>query len=152
MGCSQICTQNVPICTKKIPTKSINTGFVGIYLFIQTLLCKVVFMYLEMLSLPKQFIYVLLSISFLLFSFFLLSFYCHPNLTLLSQQPPVQLVVCYKPSKGLCYCSPQRAVPQAFLLVRYKAVLLESSFLNSSACSFIYFCTASSVILPIVST
>ena len=45
-----------------------------------------------------------------------------------SQQPPVQLVVCYKPYKGLCYCSPQRAVPQAFLLVRYKAVLLESSF------------------------
>ena len=70
----------------------------------------------------------------------------------LSQQPPVQLVVCYKPSKGLCYCSPQRAVSQAFLLVRYKAVLLESSFLDSSACSFIYFCTASSVILPIVST
>lgn len=72
--------------------------------------------------------------------------------TNLSQQPPVQLVVCYKPSKGLCYCSPQRAVSQAFLLVRYKAVLLESSFLDSSACSFIYFCTASSVILPIVST
>ena len=70
----------------------------------------------------------------------------------INQQPPVQLVVCYKPSKGLCYCSPQRAVPQAFLLVRYKAVLLESSFLDSSACSFIYFCTASSVILPIVST
>ena len=70
----------------------------------------------------------------------------------LSQQPPVQLVVCYKPSKGLCYYSPQRAVSQAFLLVRYKAVLLESSFLDSSACSFIYFCTASSVILPIVST
>ena len=72
--------------------------------------------------------------------------------SVLSQQPPVQLVVCYKPSKGLCYCSPQRTVPQAFLLVRYKAVLLESSFLDSSACSFIYFCTASSVILPIVST
>ena len=67
-------------------------------------------------------------------------------------EPPVQLVVCYKPSKGLCYYSPQRAVSQAFLLVRYKAVLLESSFLDSSACSFIYFCTASSVILPIVST
>lgn len=70
----------------------------------------------------------------------------------LSQQPPVQLVVCYKPSKGLCYYSPQRTVSQAFLLVRYKAVLLESSFPDSSACSFIYFCTASSVILPIVST
>ena len=69
-----------------------------------------------------------------------------------SQQPPVQLVVCYKPSKGLYYCSPQRAVSQAFLLVRYKAVLRESSLLDSSACSFIYFCTASSVILPIVST
>ena len=41
---------------------------------------------------------------------------------------------------------------QAHLLVLYKAVLLESSFLDSSACSFIYFCTASSVILPIVST
>ena len=74
------------------------------------------------------------------------------NILEISQQPPVQLVVCYKPSKGLCYCSPQRAVSQAFLLVRYKAVLLESSFLDSSACSFIYFCTASSVILPIVST
>ena len=70
----------------------------------------------------------------------------------ISQQPPVQLVVCYKPSKGLYYCSPQRAVSQAFLLVRYKAVLRESSLLDSSACSFIYFCTASSVILPIVST
>ena len=34
----------------------------------------------------------------------------------------------------------------------YKAVLLESSFLDSSACSLIYFCTASSVTLPIVST
>ena len=34
----------------------------------------------------------------------------------------------------------------------YKAVPRESSFLDSSACSFIYFCTASSVILPIVST
>lgn len=45
-----------------------------------------------------------------------------------SQQPPVQLVVCYKPSKGLCYCSPQRAVSQAFLLVRYKAVLLNTFF------------------------
>ena len=30
------CTQNVPINTKKIPTKPIITGFVGIYLFIQT--------------------------------------------------------------------------------------------------------------------
>lgn len=56
------------------------------------------------------------------------------------------------PPKGYCYCSPQRAVSQALLLVRYKAVLLESSFLVSSACSFIYFCTASSVTLPIVST
>ncbi len=36
--------------------------------------------------------------------------------------------------------------------LRYKAVLLESSLLESSACSLIYFCTASSVILPIVST
>ena len=34
----------------------------------------------------------------------------------------------------------------------YKAVLLESSFLDSSACSFIYFFIASSVILPIVET
>lgn len=30
------CTQNVPINTKKIPTKPIITGFVGIYLFTQT--------------------------------------------------------------------------------------------------------------------
>ena len=56
------------------------------------------------------------------------------------------------PPKGHSYCSPRRAVPQALLLVRYKAVPLESSFLDSSACSLIYFCTASSVILPIVST
>ena len=35
---------------------------------------------------------------------------------------------------------------------QYKAVPFESSFLDSSACSFIYFCTDSSVILPIVST
>ena len=41
--------------------------------------------------------------------------------------------------KGHCYCSPQRAVSQALLLARYKAVLLESSLLDSSACSFIYF-------------
>ena len=34
----------------------------------------------------------------------------------------------------------------------YKAVLLESSFLDSSACSLIYFFIASSVILPIVET
>ena len=38
------------------------------------------------------------------------------------------------PPKGYCYCSPQRAVSQALLLARYKAVLLDSS-----ACSFIYF-------------
>ncbi|WP_373090955.1 hypothetical protein, partial [Blautia obeum] len=30
------------------------------------------------------------------------------------------------PPKGHCYCSPQRAVSQALLLARYKAVLLES--------------------------
>ena len=46
----------------------------------------------------------------------------------------------------------QKGGIQALLPVRYKTVLLESSFLDSSACSFIYFCTASSVILPIVST
>ena len=34
----------------------------------------------------------------------------------------------------------------------YKAVLLESSFLDSSACSLMYFFIASSVILPIVET
>ena len=43
------------------------------------------------------------------------------------------------PPKGYCYYSPQRAVSQALLLARYKAVLLESSRLDSSACSFIYF-------------
>ena len=36
--------------------------------------------------------------------------------------------------------------------LRYKAVLLESSLLESSAYSLIYYYTASSVILPIVST
>ena len=45
----------------------------------------------------------------------------------------------FAPPKGHCYCSPRRAVSQALLLVRYKAVLLESSFRDSSACSFIYF-------------
>lgn len=30
------CTQIVPNAIKKIPTKPINTGFVGIYLFTQT--------------------------------------------------------------------------------------------------------------------
>ena len=34
----------------------------------------------------------------------------------------------------------------------YKAVLLESSFLDSSACSLMYFLIASSVILPMVDT
>lgn len=45
-----------------------------------------------------------------------------------------------------------RLLWEALLLIRYRAVLLESSFFDFSACSFIYFCTASSVILPIVST
>ena len=94
----------------------------------------------------------LISLSTNLLDFSKVSFSYILNRHDLSQQPPVQLVVCYKPSKGLYYCSPQRAVSQAFLLVRYKAVLRESSLLDSSACSFIYFCTASSVILPIVST
>lgn len=48
--------------------------------------------------------------------------------------------------------SPNRAVSHALLPVVYKTILRESSFLDSSACSFIYFCTASSVILQIVST
>lgn len=56
------------------------------------------------------------------------------------------------PPKGYCYCLSQRSVSQAFFLVLYKAVPLESSFLKSSTCSLIYFWTASSVILPIVST
>ena len=47
---------------------------------------------------------------------------------------------------------PKGRVSQALLLVRYKAVLLKSSFLDSSACSLIYFFIASSVILPIVET
>ena len=46
--------------------------------------------------------------------------------------------------------SPERRVSQALLLVLYKEVLLFSSFLDSSDCSWIYFSIASSVILPIV--
>ena len=40
---------------------------------------------------------------------------------------------------GIVTACPEGAVSQALLLVRYKAVLLESSFRDSSACSFIYF-------------
>ena len=32
----KFCTQIVPIAILKIPTNPINTGFIGIYLFIQT--------------------------------------------------------------------------------------------------------------------
>ena len=46
----------------------------------------------------------------------------------LSQQPPVQLVVCYKPSKGLCYCSPQRAMSQAFYWSAIKRYFLNLLF------------------------
>ena len=56
------------------------------------------------------------------------------------------------PPKGYYYCSPRRRYRKHCYWLRYKAVLLESSLLESSACSLIYFCTASSVILPIVST
>lgn len=41
--------------------------------------------------------------------------------------------------KGYCYCSPKGRISQALLLILYKAVPLKSSFLDSSACSFIYF-------------
>lgn len=56
------------------------------------------------------------------------------------------------PPKGYPTARPKGRISQALLLVRYKAVPLESSFLDSSACSLIYFWTASSVIFPIVST
>ena len=72
----------------------------------------------------------------------------HPSI----HQPPVQLVVGGSRQKGIYYCSPKRTVSQALLLVRYKAVLPESSFHDSSACSLTYFFIASSVILPIVDT
>lgn len=64
--------------TSKTSQGSRRSGISWVVSFIQTPLCKVVFMYLEMLSLLKQFIYVLFSISFC-FS----PSYCHPNLTLL---------------------------------------------------------------------
>ena len=56
------------------------------------------------------------------------------------------------PPKGCPTARPKGRISQALLLARYKAVPLESSFLDSSACSLIYFWTASSVIFPIVST
>lgn len=46
------------------------------------------------------------------------------------------------------YCSPRKH----YYCFAYKAVPFESSFLDSSAYSFIYFCTASSVTLSTVST
>lgn len=54
--------------------------------------------------------------------------------------------------RGIVTAHPTGWCRKHFYWSAYKAVLLESSFLDSSACSLIYFCTASSVILPIVST
>ena len=41
--------------------------------------------------------------------------------------------------RAIVTARPKGRISQALLLVRYKAVPLESSFLDSSACSFIYF-------------
>ena len=54
--------------------------------------------------------------------------------------------------RGIVTARPEGRCRKHYYWSAYKAVLRESSFLDSSACSFIYFCTASSVILPIVST
>ena len=54
--------------------------------------------------------------------------------------------------RGIVTAHPTGWCRKHFYWSAYKAVLLESSFLDTSACSLIYFCTASSVILPIVST
>lgn len=54
--------------------------------------------------------------------------------------------------RGIVTARPEGRCHKHYYWSAYKAVLLESSFLDSSACSLIYFCTASSVILPIVST
>ena len=67
-------------------------------------------------------------------------------------QPPLQVVVCFSPHKGYVTARPKGRCRKHCYWSAYKAVLLKSSFLDSSACSFIYFCTASSVILPMVST
>ena len=54
--------------------------------------------------------------------------------------------------RGIVTARPKGRCHKHYYWSAYKAVLLESSFLDSSACSLIYFCTASSVTLPIVST
>ncbi len=69
-----------------------------------------------------------------------------------SHVPPVQLVVWISPNKGWLLTRLKRWVSQALLLILYKNVLLFSSFLDSSACSLIYFLIASSVMLPMVDT
>ena len=72
--------------------------------------------------------------------------------TLLSYNHQFNWWFIISPPKGYPTARPKGRISQALLLVRYKAVPLESSFLDSSACSLIYFWTASSVIFPIVST
>ena len=54
--------------------------------------------------------------------------------------------------RGIVTARPEGRCHKHYYWSAYKAVLLEFSFLDSSACSLIYFCTASSVTLPIVST
>ncbi len=72
--------------------------------------------------------------------------------TVAKSQPPLQVVVWDGPHKGRLHARPKGGYRKHCYWSAYKAVLLESSFLDSSACSLMYFFIASSVILPIVET
>lgn len=105
------------------------------------------------------------NITLLMFATVLIAFIGHLDgsgaTTLLICIPPLLPKLSTTTSSGGLILALQRAITTArpegryrkhCYWLRYKAVLLESSLLESSACSLIYFCTASSVILPIVST
>ena len=71
----------------------------------------------------------------------------------LSHQPPLQVVVCSGPPRGLCCLLASKAGAASSVTgYRYKAAPSLSSFLDSSDCSLTYFLIASSVTLPIVAT
>lgn len=70
-----------------------------------------------------------------------------------SHQPPLQVVVCSGPPRGLCCLLASKAGAASSVTgYRYKAAPSLSSFLDSSDCSLTYFLIASSVTLPIVAT
>ena len=75
----------------------------------------------------------------------------HEHVT--SHQPPLQVVVCSGPPRGLCCLLASKAGAASSVTgYRYKAAPSLSSFLDSSDCSLTYFLIASSVTLPIVAT